>query len=344
MSNPMAGSKRLFAAVMLVLSVAALFLLLGNFKPFRIAAIANSRLCFTALYDRLPSAQIVMLGSSRMRRGIDPDQLAAELSLDPVTVINFGMPHGSSGRNHIFATEIMERAPRLQTLLVEVRYKPISNAKDSYADYIYWGGFPAVASIGELWTDIESKPSQSTVMGYRDFLHAVINKVELGLESIHSGRIIDVMISDDTGLRNNVCWQDRFGNPDKISGKGLKKEKQEFYKKHENWFDEGYADLSVLFESPAMERERFYLKKTAEDAKARGISVYFVLQPTYYNWPPSPEFKQQFEYEFGAPLIVPDKSKMKELIDAGFQDYSHLFNESRQIFTDFVVDEITSSK
>lgn len=338
------GRAAIVPAAVLAVSLGIVGVALANFDILRYANAHNTHYCYWKLSDRLSKADLVIVGSSRMRRGIDPDQLAELLSMKAKRVVNFGMPSRSMARNFVFVSDMVESPHPPEALLVELSYDKLAFPTSDYRDYRYQPHFAGFGAVQVLAEDLGSKKHQSLVLRARDFLDLVMTKIETGVASVFTGKLNETLEYRMESERENICWRPKFDDPVKAMVKKHKKARKKFYSEHDDWFDEGFADLDALFDKTSLERDRYYLKQIVRMAKARGVALYFVLLPSYYTWPPPPEFASEFEARFRVPLIFPDKRKLKEITDGGYIDFGHLAPRGREIFTRFVADELASKQ
>jgi hypothetical protein len=277
-AGPLGRVGRRLAIIVMLLAIGLASVALANTNAFRYASLGNSSNCFYRLSERLPHAETIILGSSRLRRGIDPDHLGQLLSEDPQRIINFGMPRRSTARTLFIIQKLVAEAPRPPKRLVVEANRILWLADGTkYADYGYKPGFAAFASVGALIDDAGTKQNQSYVLRVRDFFEHLMTKLETAAAVIAHGRLVRTMFIPSNKFdkkRKNICFNNNF-DENQTRKDILKQEiaKKSFFAEHENWFEFGYSNYQDIYEEPMLSREIYYMGKIVELANRHDISV-----------------------------------------------------------------------
>jgi hypothetical protein len=261
----------------------------------RYASLGNSQHCLFRLAARLDDAEVVILGSSRVRRGIDPDQLAERLGKNPQRVVNFGAPGQSFARSYVIARDLLEykHAP-VEHLVVEANLTQWRTPRRSYADYQVRPDFAAFASVADLFTDAGMKEGQSIVLRIRDLADMVLVKLDVALSAVMNGRLLVTLLYSPNVIdptRTNICWARNFdGDQWPEEAAYQRAARDAFHATHGDWFGEGHDAMPRLFQDPTFSRDIAYLRRLVAMARQHGVMVHLVAVLDYYVWPPPPQF------------------------------------------------------
>lgn len=311
----------------------------------RVSALGNSHDCYLKLARDMPSrVDVLLIGSSRVRRGIVPELLGELLgsAKQPLTVVNWGRPFRDPDLDlALFDTLTRDSTVTLAAIEVNVgERRPIERLTNKTRSA---SAAPILARFDFLFTRFVTVEGMGLVERLYELVSALRLKIEGASRILLTGRVGEK--GDRTGAeafddsRPGICWLTQWNSPSADSSKPPQKRRAAFEARHGTWFADGYEEVSFLSDA-VWARTVLTLKEIVHLANARGIDVVFFYQPEYFVWPPSPQFSVAFEKAIGAPLFVPDKSILNRLQDGGFKDASHLTARGREITTRWLADSL----
>jgi len=348
-------SKRILLAV-----AAAAIVLTVSFDSLavRMSGLPVGNHCYYQLVRNFPDdVDVVLMGSSRMLQGVDPDELGKHLGEPggPSRVVSIAHPGYLVSVDRILLQLLLQRTvPKIivieTQLSIENENKPTGGdpaqrkkRKDANNDAIY-----LVSSYRDL---IEPTPER-TDLAVVPWLHATLRdlqrKVDRSVKITFAGRLAQTVTGANARKmdgRGNICFAKFWGNPRFYVPKPAELERKAalrraFARHNTEWFADGYS-RSNFFEEGDSDRQVAAYKDIVQSAQRHGARVVFAHLPLYYVWPPGPEFRDAFEREIGAPIIWPDKFLLKRLQDEnGYRDHSHLTPHGRQLISAWLADAL----
>lgn len=310
--------------------------------------------CFYKLANEVPSeVDILIVGSSRMRRGIDPDQLASLLGVPKLRVVNFG--HGGSvlDADYLLVDDLL-RTRRISLVLVEANIEPKLDAKIQvgYSTYPYTRYFIQFATLRQILVNPFVPSDQPFGLRLYDSLNLLLAKVESAARLASSGRPSRLLSrkknkNSDLADRPNICWHARFedaaasGPRLQKAENGKKRRREEFYSTHADWLEDGFF-MPVLFFDRERQIQVAFMRQIVRLAEQHGSRIAFINLRQYFTWPPGPDFVKEFDEQIGAPLLVPDKEFLQTLQKSGYRDPSHLSASGRAAYTTWLAQQLTT--
>ena len=309
--------------------------------------------CFYRLAREIPSeVDVLIVGSSRMRRGIDPDQLASLLGIPKLRVVNFG--HGGSvlDTDYLLVDDLL-RTRHIALILVEANIEPKLDPKTQvgYSSYPFTRYFIQFATFRQLLTNPFIPSDQPVGLRLYDSLNLLSAKIESAARSTSSGRLSRLLWprknkNSDLVDRPNICWHSRFDDlepgPQLQKAEGHKeRRRREFYSAHADWLEGGFF-MPVLFVDRERQIQVAYMQQIVRIADERGSRIAFVNLRPYFTWPPGPEFVTEFAERIGAPFLVPDKEWLQSIQQDGYHDPGHLSASGRAAYTAWLAQQLTT--
>jgi hypothetical protein len=307
--------------------------------------------CFYQLARSVPrEVDVFIIGSSRMRRGIDPDQLAGLLGVPITRVINFG--HGGSliDADYLIVDELLRKG-NIALVLVEANIEPDLDPKTlvGISSQAYSRYFLHLATFRQILANPLIESDQPVILRLYDSVNLLFKKIESSFRFISTGRLRKLFSrkqNGDLADRPNICWHTRFddGGPNPQLNKAAKsraKMRRQFYAEHANWFEEGYFE-PTLFVDKSRRVQIAYMRRIVQLADEHGSRIAFLNLRHYFIWPPGPEFAKEFERKIGAQILIPDKVWLQSIQEAGYRDRAHLTATGRAAFTTWLAQQLTS--
>lgn len=344
-----------------LVAIAALALLLVaslDSLAVRMSGIPVANHCYYRLVGKIPpDLDVLLIGSSRMLQGVDPDQLGRLLRVEgrPAKVVNFAHP-GRLVHVDVVLLELITRKSTPKLIVIEtdlgVRGEFVRTPRPpdvraqrqaANADSIY-----LVSTYAQLVERGAKRDHQDLVPRLHSMLNDLERKVDRGIKITFSGRLLQTITAFNTlpmDGRDNICFSKFWGEP------GFQKPepvwearktnlRDAFQSRHSDWFADGYSGTTFLTRGGVDSAPEAFREVVAM-ARERGVKVLFHHIPYYYVWPPSPEFRAEFEREIGAPVVWPDKRFLKKLQDeSGYRDQSHLFPHGRRLMSEWLANSI----
>jgi len=310
--------------------------------------------CFYKLARALPKeVDILIIGSSRMRRGVDPDQLAHQLGISNLRVVNFGHGGSTPDADYLILDDLL-RTRTISLILVEanIEYELDARTLVGFSSYAVTRYFIQFASFRQLLAIPFFQSDQPIALRLYDTISLTSAKIESELRAMRSGRVQRLLWSkvnrhSDLADRQNICWHHRFDDPppgplaDKRV-RALGRHRAAFYEEHADWLDEGFFE-PVLFTNRQRRAQVDFMRRTVALAQDHGSRIAFVNLRRYFIWPPGPEFLREFDERVGAPLLVPDKQWLQTIQQDGYHDASHLAASGRTAYTTWLAEQLTSN-
>lgn len=300
-----ARRARLAFGVLAVLSALGLgWLLWWSERPdVRYAALSCQR---SIIYERDGAAALTLLGTSRVRFGVDERALADRLGLaGPERIAN--LARAGRGMEQLHAELLELDAARGIAGPIVVEYPPEDEVSFSKAPLYYQQrpDFGAVAPWRLVVADAEAKPREPAYSRVRDLLAAGQTRLGAALESAIVGVPRDRHNPESVRVDAEGCpsFLDEPSTTQRrrvLAGlRGLR----EAVGEGGSWRDLPRADHPVGLVN--LDAQEHYVRRIIALGEARGVPVHVVLMPALFEAPPSDAFLRDFEARFGQPLEVP---------------------------------------
>ena len=207
MSAP--GYSRFVFALLLAL-VAGVVMLVDSFAV-RAGAFRNSKNCYYHLAQPQPRpTDVLIIGSSRMRRGIDPDLLASLLGVSKHRVVNLGHP----GYHYDFDYALIETLLphwRFSLIIAEANFNSAPRQIYNSGNVGYSPDFAHFASYHQILKSVSLASDQPVVLRIYDGIQLVTIKLETALRFVLTGHLQEVLNADAPIVsRPNICWTEGF--------------------------------------------------------------------------------------------------------------------------------------
>lgn len=318
--------RRLGAAFAVLASV--LLVASADMKAVRFASVGNSYVCAARqLMDLPPQVDVVLLGSSRIRRGISPEQLAAQLGPDFQRVYNLGRPFRQILRSESIISYLIEsgRIPKVVVLEADIdlfRFEPTGP----------WGlqpGEPGFLTYRELLAVDATTGEHDT--GYL-LARAVQTKVAQ-TASVHFSGLTARILASNRKKPPTVCWLDSYDVDDAKKQKKREKRAEELAAEG---FDPdvstdprfvGTASVAAQVQIATIDRIRTRLSEL-------GVTL-VVIRPNGYLDPPlGTEVTDQIKALIPE-YAVPPEPLVRQLSKLNI-DHSHFGPEGRKLYTEWL--------
>jgi hypothetical protein len=337
-----------FVFPLLLAVVAGVVMLLDSYA-IRAGAFRNSKNCYYQLAQPLPRpTDVIIIGSSRMRRGIDPNLLASLLGVSKHHVVNLGHPGYHYDFDYALIESLLPRW-RFSLIIAEANFDLTPKQVYSSGGIGYSPDFVHFASYHQIVASVSLASDRPLVLRAYDDIQLISLKIETALRFVLTGHLQEVLSpTGEAGkmLRPNVCWSEGFDRevPRRAAEKVRQQKqalKEKFFDEHDDWFEEGYSDPTLFQDKPGW-NQRNYLKRTVRLAHENDVLIAFVNLPLYFAWPPGPAFVKQFRTAIGAPLFVPSKELLYTFHAGGYHDRAHLLPPARAAFTLWLAQELSA--
>jgi hypothetical protein len=177
--------------------------------PFvRHASVGNSHVCSVQQFTTLPQhLDVVVLGSSRMRRGVDPAAIAAASGGRYSAVYNLARPGRNTLRDAAIVDELLASGHTIGVLVVEADMDTLRRGQRGA-----WSWRPGGAGF-VTWGDILAHTPRTLNNGKqvdpRLVLDGLREKLEQGILLVTTG-IAEAAFTQRTDAQIPVCWRDDF--------------------------------------------------------------------------------------------------------------------------------------
>lgn len=309
---------------------------------------------YTQVYRTAGPVEVLLLGSSRMKFGVDPYAFADAIDRDPdsTAIVNMGRPGRGTGQMYQQLLDT-ERERGVQGAIV-VEYSPsdapVFTRESLY--YHYLPSYPATATFRSLVADWRSKPREPVYAKAQDLLTQVRYKVDVGIEAALLGRE-DKNRFRRPDRRREAGVQTCVNKPrvpeeqlkrNPISAQLLRERERSVERRvgpDGSWKD--LPDLEWDLGVVNQDRQAHYIDEIIRFGEERGLPVYVVLFPGYLEPQPDPQIAIDFEERFGIPLLYPPL-ELRETLNADegyyYRDRNHLNRRGWTLYTDWLVDEM----
>ncbi|MEM8751965.1 MAG: hypothetical protein AAGF90_03215 [Pseudomonadota bacterium] len=348
---------RLGLAAAFLGAVATLYVSAADFG--RVSSLANSMACYRGLYfgDALDEARAVFVGSSRIRRGLDPDAFAAAEGWPEAAVANLGHPKSSAAFDAALARELAGRAP-LELIVIEVsprspeqveREHRAARERRAAADLPLSSGvaeelFYVGASWGEMAAQVW-RAAETPALGLWDLLRAGAARIERQLVYAARMRNVRQVFAADPaidGAHGGWCMR-----RDWLGDEPRGELQEELITRYRDAFgpDEAgrrWTDPAPgrYLTAPELGLARAALADLAAFGRARGIAVVGIYLPGVATPQPDPAFVDEVEAALGLPVLIPDEALRARLEDEFYDDNVHLNASGRRLLTAWLAERL----
>ncbi len=328
--------------------------------------------CYLNLYYSLPSeVRVLLLGTSRVRRGVEPELLAESLKLPPKAVANLGHPGGSLALDYSIAERVSreqhislvvfgvraqsDRLASISKLLHRAarRGEPIPEMTEREVRLHGWRarnrliglasgkverryviGAPISAQARDAW-----RRTESPVLASWDISRLFVKKVEETIPMIFEGLLLDLALAKQVEEPELVCHKSEWSRPEDRFQHGNAQERQskDFHREFFLGLDSRQAwvdpDPLAFLTSEATADERSWIQDLVALGEARGFRVVFLYLPRIHVPIDHERLSKEFEREFSVPLLIPSPALRARLEKSGYVDQSHLNLSGRDELT-----------
>ncbi|MGA0122151.1 MAG: hypothetical protein ACO3KD_03990 [Gaiellales bacterium] len=340
--------------VLLALPVLATVALLLVWSDEPEARYARASCYHEAIFASAGPVDVLVLGTSRAKYGVDPTALARDLGLDPATagVVNLGRGGHGMGQMHQLLLDVAAQrgAPRVIAIEISPGTRRRSVAERYYR---YLPSFPISAQWRQLAGDWRSKPREPAYLRLRDLLGQVQLRVDATVETALRGvpRRMDQAADAIPPRRGpQTCVPAHIDKAVQRWGR-----QEATLRARERRVAEEVGDATRWAERtpPAwnlddidLDRQDHYLRLIIGYAKTRGIPIVPVLIPDYLGGPADPAFVDAFERRYGVALQTPPLEVLAELHRDGgwyFQDANHLNRRGATVYAAWLATAIRAA-
>lgn len=294
----------------------------------------HDQYCFYHLYDKADrDIKVALMGSSRFMYGIDADQLADELGLDPSQVVNFA----HSGRSYDYDLHVLRHITArndIDLLIIEAILPPEARVglkvDVTVNGQLISGQKIALASLSELW-DVAQANDVSSVSALQNFANLVKAKISRNFLLLISGRTIRALfISTPETEREvqNSCWRTNFDWAEVMDRRGKAVANVD-----------GLRVIDDPAEADYLTFKKDFVGMAALADQENGPKIIFLMQPAAELPAPSDASVQEFEAITGKPMwVVPPE--MMQVLRPHFWDPTHVDANGRPIMTSWLAGEL----
>lgn len=324
--------------------------------PGRIAVLGNDQGCFRELYTRHHAeAKVAMIGSSRIRRGFDPDRVAAGLGLPPLGVVNLAHPGNNPLLDFEVLTEMLEKG-RIDPDMILAGVVPVSwRQHEIEMEAVNKTPFPRVALSNGLATidnvaaggqevlrQIAGQQEESGAMALWNSLTLNRTRLEKHIKLALGGRSTWKVFSSVSDAidrdRPNLCFRRGWAKDQILPGRLAQK------RRYENAFEGQQAiggfDPQDFLTNPNYLTERVGLQQIAQLARSRGITAYAIYIPGVHTPQLPQDFFPRFEAEIGMALLTLPSSLLEALGTEHYSDPTHLALQGRIMASDWLATQL----
>lgn len=320
-------------AAVLVFATGAALIALADAPFVRYASVGNSHVCAVQQMASLPqNLDVVILGSSRVRRGVGPNIIADVSGGRFTNVYNLARPGRDIVRNAIMFDELLDTGHTVDLLILEMDLDIIRHGR-----LPRWNWRPVSAGFAP-WKYILLHSPHTTgahIADPRIVLDGLRLKLQQALKLSTTGIIASVLANPAAGP-TTVCWQDDFDidRPNLVRGRARAlAEVQTRFPNPDTQFDNARVAL------PLGPRARVELQMYAhirKRAAREGVQL-IVVRPQGYGEPAlGPRAitdVQQLVPDFRFP---PDE--MTRRLNRSHIDRNHYGPEGRELFTRWITE------
>jgi hypothetical protein len=305
---------------------------------------------YDVIYKTSGPVDAVVLGTSRVQRGILGEELAVGLGLDPKHDAVVNIARGGRGPGELYQLLTALDSERGLAGPIIVEYTPMTEIgrrvpggwviAPRYYQYNPILDNMPLALLGEDW---QSKPREPAYSRLRDTLWQLQNRLDMGLEAVLDGTADGnrpVPAAERAAPHMQTCIAGEKQRRDqKWQMAAIVRRYDRELGPNRTWHD--VPPVAYSFDEIDQDRQNYFLKKVIQLGKERGVPVYVVVMPGYPLAGASPEMFTAFEDRFGVPLLYPPASVLDQIDDPTlFQDKMHLMGDGAKIYTKWLASEI----
>ena len=305
---------------------------------------------YNAIFETAGPVGAVVLGSSRVQHAVSPPVLSADLAaagrLD--TVIN--LARGGRGPEQLYQMLLdVDQQRGLQGPII-VEYSPQDTAfwRSTPLYYQYYPGFGANAEFSSLAEDWRAKPREPSYSRLRDLFGLLEYRLDAAIENSTNGK---------TSRNRVLAATDREQSPTAwcltkdltAQSAGQRNQLRRAYAKavRAQGTDPTPGDVPPVASELRVinqDAQNHYLELIIALAKQRGVPVYPIVVPGFFEPAPSPATFTEFKARFGIPLLSPDAQELAAYGDTSrFIDAFHLNLAGSEAYTDWLANIIVQA-
>ncbi|MEL6521317.1 MAG: hypothetical protein AAFQ66_10155 [Pseudomonadota bacterium] len=339
--------------LILSFSAALAFIVIAGSSYGRAVGLDEDRYCLRSLYVAArPDAEIIFIGSSRIRRGVEPDILTDALNLPQGAVVNLAHPTVSLPLDYATIRDVTNRADPKVVVFGVVPTGPDLHAAERAIDPRPSAPFDLALSSGKVKQRYVLASSfrdqirrayssaDSIILGSWDAARLVANRMQNFVPAVLRGDILRALIPTKGNAyypRDYDCMVKAWNDPDDKAqhGRPQHRERREGYLAFFGSLAEpAWEDPTPLgfLDAPERSFERSVIHDLVALGKDRNFTPVFYYMPGI-NVPIDPRLPEAFEAEFGAPLLVLHNDLRVQLADGHYFDNVHLNTKGRERVT-----------
>ncbi len=341
-TNIVFGVFGLFSVVLV-----ALLLWWSDTAPARYAVMPCQ---YNAIFETAGPVGAVVLGSSRVQHAVSSRILSADLAAAgrPDNVIN--LARGGRGPEQLYQMLLdVDRQRGLQGPII-VEYSPQDTAfwRNTPLYYQYYPGFGANAEFTSLTEDWRAKPREPAYSRLRDLFGLLEYRLDAAIENSTNGKASRNRVLATAG-RNHDTTVSCLTRQKKGQTAGQRNQLRRVYAKTVRVYgtDPTPGDVPPVASQLQLinqDAQNHYLDLIISLAKRRGVPVYPIVVPGFFEPAPSPETFTEFEARFGIPLLYPDSQELAAYGDTTrFLDAFHLNLTGSEAYTDWLASIIVQA-
>jgi hypothetical protein len=311
------------------------FVLMMDAESIRYANMGNSRACSVRQLQTLPTdAEVFILGSSRMRRGVDPSVWAAESGGVYQSVFNLGRPGEDILRSEAILNDLLDAGYAPKAIVLEADVDPLrSGLRRKWSWSKQLPGVLTWKGIYDLSGLIRPEGGYARL---RLFLEGAQKKMAQATSLVTSGVVLDTVMT-----RNRepvvVCWKRDFDVPNELKTK----RQSSSLKEMQDRFGDVQTAFDHKFEAPVGQRSTIELaavRRITAKAESAGIQI-IVVRPQAYAQPPlAPEVLAQL-VELIPQFRYPPEDLARRLSTLQIDNH-HFGPEGRALYTRWLIDTL----
>jgi hypothetical protein len=331
-TNIVFGVFGLFSVVLV-----ALLLWWSDTAPARYAVMPCQ---YNAIFETAGPVGAVVLGSSRVQHAVSPPVLSADLAAAgrPDNVIN--LARGGRGPEQLY-----------QMLLdVDRQRGPQDTAfwRSTPLYYQTYPGFGANAEFSSLAEDWRAKPREPTYGRLRDLFGLLEYRLDAAIENSTNGKADRNRVLAATEREQSpTAWC--LTKDLTAQSAGQRNQLRRAYAKAVRSYGVNPTPGDVppvpsQLQVINQDAQNHYLDLIISLAKQRGVPVYPIVVPGFFEPAPSPATFTEFEARFGIPLLYPDPQEVAAYGDTTrFLDAFHLNLTGSEAYTDWLASIIVQA-
>ena len=318
--------RRLGAIV--IVAVALITISSAEFKTVRFASVANSAVCSARqLIDLPPRVDVAFLGSSRIRRGLSPEIMRAELGTNYESIFNLGRPGRTTLRSESILNYLLSSGRIPKVVVLETEIGLLQNA--SGRPWSFRNGELGFLSFSEVSVAIHAaNPLASRYELFDAWRQKIAQALSHHLTGLTYGVVSATPASDTT-----VCWLEAFDINDNRKRERRQKAAAELAEKGldpKTSFDDRFVGAV----SPSAKMEIAIVDRIRDSLAGTGAILVVVRPNAYLDRPMSDEVIQNIKGlipEFQAP---PENLARK--LGQLTIDHHHFGPEGRKLYTEWL--------